>query len=317
MSDDRLQRLIAALDNPQTRDQAIHQLSKSDDPAAVAALGRLIRSGDGGDAMAYLGRRAAVEALVQIGGDAAIPHIIVALEDDHAAVRMAAAHTLAGLPSSQDAIQALVDRLDDENADVREATVTALGRLQADVATALIPHLADSEDSVRDATTTALSALGAVAFDDLLAALDDANSTIRGGAADLLGELGDDRAREKLMVAFREDSSRWVRSRADAALGKLPGGKPDIALKDDPERNIPTPKDALDHIRKQRADWSKLLGRDRDEDDAPDPDPDDMTADDIRAMLDQLDVRLINGEISEATYHRLVERWQNRLDALD
>ncbi len=41
-----------------------------------------------------------------------------------------------------------------------------------------------------------------------------------------------------------------------------------------------------------------------------------QTREEIQALLDNLDVRLANGEISEEAYKRLVEKWQARLDAM-
>jgi len=41
-----------------------------------------------------------------------------------------------------------------------------------------------------------------------------------------------------------------------------------------------------------------------------------QTKEEIEAMIDSLDVKLMNGEISEATYQRLLEKWQARLKAL-
>lgn len=40
------------------------------------------------------------------------------------------------------------------------------------------------------------------------------------------------------------------------------------------------------------------------------------TKDEIQVFLDQLDARLMNGEISEAVYNRLLEKWQAKLDEL-
>jgi membrane protease subunit (stomatin/prohibitin family) len=47
---------------------------------------------------------------------------------------------------------------------------------------------------------------------------------------------------------------------------------------------------------------------------APSANP--QTKAEILALLDSLDLRLANGEISEAAYNRLVEKWQARLQAL-
>jgi membrane protease subunit (stomatin/prohibitin family) len=40
------------------------------------------------------------------------------------------------------------------------------------------------------------------------------------------------------------------------------------------------------------------------------------TPDEIQALLDNLDMRLANGEISEKAYERLVKKWQDKLDEL-
>ncbi|MCA9904261.1 MAG: hypothetical protein KC547_10410, partial [Anaerolineae bacterium] len=37
----------------------------------------------------------------------------------------------------------------------------------------------------------------------------------------------------------------------------------------------------------------------------------------VQAMLDSLDMKLANGEISEAVYNRLVEKWQQRLSEME
>jgi membrane protease subunit (stomatin/prohibitin family) len=41
-----------------------------------------------------------------------------------------------------------------------------------------------------------------------------------------------------------------------------------------------------------------------------------QTKEEIEAMIDSLDVKLMNGEITEATYQRLLEKWQARLKEL-
>ncbi len=41
-----------------------------------------------------------------------------------------------------------------------------------------------------------------------------------------------------------------------------------------------------------------------------------QTREEIQAMLDSLDIRFANGEISEAAYNRLVEKWTKRLEEL-
>lgn len=41
-----------------------------------------------------------------------------------------------------------------------------------------------------------------------------------------------------------------------------------------------------------------------------------QTKADIQALLDSLDAQLVSGKISEATYNRLIEKWQKRLDEM-
>lgn len=328
MTDNTIETLIAALEDPARRETAIQKLGASQDPRAIPALQQLITHGSRGDAMAYRARRDAARALGQIGHADALRPLSIALEDEHTAVRTAAAKALArlGLP---DAAPLLADALNDEAVDVRGAAATALGLLVRDhqvSARPLFPALTDSDDTVRRAAFNGIAAAEAAAFADLLDALKHPNSTIRGAAADLLGRLADERAREALRSAQYDDESRWVRSRAEAALKMLPQEEFEYpTVKRDGgegDRGIPVPKNAVEHIRQQQADWSGLLGGQPAPPAEPAPPaspaaaPDEMSADDIRALLDQLDMRLLNGEISEMTYERLVARWEDRLDRL-
>jgi hypothetical protein len=41
-----------------------------------------------------------------------------------------------------------------------------------------------------------------------------------------------------------------------------------------------------------------------------------QTKAEVEALIDQLDARFARGEISEAAYNRLVEKWQKRLDEM-
>jgi membrane protease subunit (stomatin/prohibitin family) len=41
-----------------------------------------------------------------------------------------------------------------------------------------------------------------------------------------------------------------------------------------------------------------------------------QTREEVEAMIDSLDMRFANGEISEAAYNRLVEKWQSKLDSM-
>jgi hypothetical protein len=41
-----------------------------------------------------------------------------------------------------------------------------------------------------------------------------------------------------------------------------------------------------------------------------------QTKEEIQALIDNLDMKLASGEISEAVYNRLVAKWQERLDSM-
>lgn len=182
-----------------------------------------------------------------------------------------------------------------------------------------IKQLAAPDDAHRQQARDYLRAHGEAALPLLLAGLKHGDSTIRGGCADLLGEIGAAEAREPLIDLLRRDHSRWVRSRAKSALMSLGGVPDDVAFGGFDDR-IPPPADTLNMIRGQQP---ERLTAPSAKSDAPPPSAppaesggDDYTPQKIQALLDQLDVRLIKGEISEATYNRLTERWESRLAAL-
>ena len=308
MTDDRFSTLITALDHPETREDAIHELGVLGDPRAVDALSAILMSPDTDDAFAYRARKLAAEALGAIGDVTALPVLLAALEEDvSSSVKTSAARTL-GILADERATAILIAAFRDDNSDVRSAAAIALGQIAEKYEielTPLIGLLADTEDAVRDTTAQVLTDLGEKVVPALITALTDSNSTIRGAAANLLGELQDERAREVLRRASYKDTSQWVRSRAKWALEQLPPDEfhwPDIKrdqLAPDP------PKETLNVMRSQAPEWPSL--------DPDSSDSDDMTTEGIRALLDQLDVRLANGEISENIYQRLVARWEKRL----
>lgn len=333
-ADNRLTQLIDALQDRDGRNEAIKSLAALRDPRAIEALGRVLMTHDEGDAMAYRGRQLAAQALGQIGDPKALTMLLIGLEDEHSSVKVAAARAL-GQISDPKATQALVMLLDESNPDVREAVLRSIGQIgQAHTvpAAALVPALADMEDSVREVALEIMQGLGNQAIAPLIEAMTHPNSTIRGAAADLLGILEAEEARAVLHQARLDDESRWVRSRAEAALEKLPHDE-DFIYKRADGLGIDSPKDVIEKIRRQKADWSNLLNSKKPEPPTmpnffqqmqqqapppvPPPSPEDMTADNIRDLLDQLDVRLVNGDISEATYKRLLDRWQKRLDEIE
>lgn len=271
-------------------------------------------------------RRNAITEIAALDTPAVVPVLVDTLADPSPDVRAAAAEALAGL-----AVHHPVD-------------VLPLTKL-----------LADSADRVREATAHALTAVGSAAVPELLHVLaDDSSSTVRGAAADILGDIADTQTVEPLQTAYSADHSMWVRSRAHLALGKLgvqlppptpptPSARPGPTIRDTNTilkagGTIEPPPDPIELIRQQtQIQWPSLNNRpsvgegsmldaaremyepptpQQPSEPSPAAKPSTPTAADIQAMLDQLDVRLATGEISEATYKRLVTRWEARLNAL-
>lgn len=311
-NDNRLDSLLAHLENPAHRDEAIKSLGMMKATEAVEPLCRILLNRQEDHGLAYLSRKYAAEALGNIGDTRAVTRLTYALEDDHSAsVQISAAFALGQL-NHADALPALEHALQARNIEVQIAAVQVMGRMSAshDVpVAAMIDLLADHDDPVRDATTGVLREMGAKAVDALIEALKDTNSTLRGAAANLLGEIKDERAREPLREIVYDDESRWVRSRAEWALAQLP--KLDaFSSTVDREGNVkPSPiVSALERVRSQvQPPPPRSAGNSTTELDA-------ITPERIQTMLDSLDVRLANGEISEETYRKLVKRWQDRLE---
>jgi HEAT repeat protein len=319
MSEDRLEVLLIALDEPKQREATIRELGKLKNPRAIPKLGRILTENTG-DPLAYRVKQAAAEALGDINDPAALPYLVDALHESPTSVQVNIIAALGRLGDPR-SIQALFAALEDDNASVRIIAAEALASLtQAhDVDVVPLVHLlADTEDSVRKAAQAALIQIGVRAVDELLIALKHNNSTVRGAAADILGALQIEDTRQPLTECYYHDQSKWVRSRARAALEQFPGGftprtseaNPGLPRRDGPK--IVPPKNAIDVIRTNAPPaWPSLRPKPTPH---PDDDDDDFTPAQIRAMLDQLDARLAEGEISEATYKKLYARWQARLD---
>lgn len=337
MAIDRTARLLNIAQNGDDADlrlNAIEQLGDAQYKGNTDVLNALVKIMQGRDdhAMAYKERRAALEALAAIGDTNAVKFIIYALEDDSTPVKVAAANTL-GTLGTEEAIQPLLGITKDSNEDVRSAAISALGKIGTSFPVsveALIPLLADPDDAVRGMVRDLIEAMNPSAtIGFLLTALQDPNSTIRGAVVEILGDLKDERARASLQKSYEDDQSEWVRSRAKWALDQLP--KPDFPFQTKAKLAPPPPLDTLTIMRANKPQWPSLDGNPlKDVDDiqrereaqqaqatpASSTSPQEMSHDQIQEMIDQLDMRLINGEITEATYKSLVARWESRLQAL-
>ncbi len=255
------------------------------------------------DYRSYKVRAAAARTLGAIGGDGAISALQLGLEDEHERVQIAAIEQLAALVGAgmRDRFVAL---LEDDSASVRMTCLEKLAQITTPAVdrpyVEIIERLADREDSVRDVARRVLSQSGEFAVPPLIDALGDTNSTIRGAVADLLGESGDERARNPLRKVATNDDSSWVKSRADMALDTLPKEQ---FVQPKVKRDVPE-AGTLGTMRSEAPKWSRHGASEN------------MTIEQIQAMLDSLDLRLMNGEISEALYQKLLVRWQARLNEI-
>jgi HEAT repeat protein/CHAT domain-containing protein len=166
-------------------------------------------------------RRAAAEALGQLGDPRAVEPLIALLEDEDSLVRTATTVALGNLVDPR-AVKPLVVRLEDEDSKVRWAAVEALG--EHDDRRTVEPLVARLEDEEWVIRRTAAEALGKLrdprAVEPLLARLEDEDSDVRRAAIKALGEIGDPRAM-KMLLARLKDEDDSVRSAAIGALGGL------------------------------------------------------------------------------------------------
>jgi len=215
-------------------------LSEAPNAEARLTLLRALGASWGWSEVAGLGdtdsglRRAAAEALGQLGDVCAVEPLLAALLDEDSWVRSTAISGLRQLRNAG-ALEQLIVALKNEGSFVRQAAATALGALRDTRAVEpLIAALKDKDRSVVSAALTALGQLGdARVVEPLIAALE--GPPVYVAAAESLGRLGDARAVEPLIAALKHEDYE-VRSAAATALGQLGDVRavePTIAALDD------------------------------------------------------------------------------------
>jgi hypothetical protein len=124
---------------------------------------------------------------------------------------------------SKEAVDPLLDRLDDRSDDVRHTAVESLGRLEATEAVA--PILASVADGrvARPAASRALLAIGRPALPSILEAAESEDVGTRRLAVELLARLGSPGEAQFLLDSLG-DPSRDVRAKASRGLGRLADG---------------------------------------------------------------------------------------------
>ncbi len=163
-------------------------------------------------------RSAAVTALGKQGERAPLDILINALDDSSMDVLQSVIKVLA---KQKVALKNFLQRINNGNAIMRSAAVTALGeqgeRAPLDI---LINALQDKDSDVRRAAVTALGKQGERApLDILINALQDKDSDVRRAAVTALGKQGE-RAPLDILINALQDEAYNVRSAAVTALGE-------------------------------------------------------------------------------------------------
>lgn len=161
-------------------------------------------------------------SLMQLG-DYAIDALVDLLQDDDANVRHHAAHTL-GKIGNPVVIDALVNVLNDSSDTVVHKTVYALGQIgDARAVEGLVTILGHPNADVQTNLVKALTAFGTTSIPHLIAQLGHQNWAVREQAVDILGQIQDETVIPLLQQALY-DSDWRVRLSAVNAIGHF-GGK--------------------------------------------------------------------------------------------
>ena len=187
-------------------------------------------------------KQAAAESLGKIGGQVALSKLSDLLKSKDPEERMMAARGLPGAAGGQAATDLLTALKSETDADLLKAQIIfALGNAGRDlgnmqkqsIATELILQMENNNDAVHRAAINALGKLRLKsATEPLLKQLHKWHSG--DPAADIvraLGEIGDERAVDLVVVMLEVHVKSGVRSEAAIALGKIGGAKAMTALK--------------------------------------------------------------------------------------
>jgi HEAT repeat protein len=195
--------------------------------SAAYALGRIeeAKETEAGEAVKELltdanesVRAAAARSLGLLGVTEAVPLLIERLHDVPA-VRANASSALAMF--GDEAIPALAEALQDEDADVRAAAAEALGASKsADAVTPLIDALSDEAESVRLPVARGLARLGDLAVPILVERLADEETGMQIALSAILGQIGNQDAVPALYPLLGHENET-VRLTAAAALQNL------------------------------------------------------------------------------------------------
>ncbi|HCU37582.1 MAG TPA: hypothetical protein DGT21_19765 [Armatimonadetes bacterium] len=185
-------------------------------------------------------RKWAAEALGDIGDRSVALELVKRLTDQNIEVQRAAVTALGELKNKR-TIEPLVEVLDTDNVELAKAAAEALGKIRSSIAIEpLIRALSSPSVDVQRAAAESLKAVGPECVPPLLIELQSRDYIVRRWVVEILGEIGDDDARDGLINALSDENSRVVHYAA-IALGKI--GKPSairylVELLDHPEKDV-------------------------------------------------------------------------------
>lgn len=233
-------------DHPRVRHAAANALGSIGTDQSLAPLIDLLEDGDPSV------RRIAAGALGKASNARPVEPLVYVLADDNEAVRKAAVYSViellsnvptdrshevrdrvvAELQAADDAtvIEPLVEILSEGQQDrQRRNAAWILGRVAdqdaADAIDALASALADADDMTAQFAATSLGTVGGPTVESALLdqLAESAPEAVRAKAAFVLGQVGGNRARERL-EELTDDDSAAVRKQAFAAVSKLQAG---------------------------------------------------------------------------------------------
>ena len=180
-------------------------------------------------------RRLAVERLLELPSESAIPRLVECLGDASWRVRKAVVERIVACSDSGEIVGALIDALSDgDNTGRRNSAVEALVACGPRVVTRLVDALASDDVDVRKLLVDAIAGIGDVsARASMIQMLQDPDVNVRAAAADALGVLGGDEsvaALRELISAADEDT--LVRFSGLHALARLEVAVPVSELAD-------------------------------------------------------------------------------------
>jgi HEAT repeat protein len=200
------------------REEAAVALGTFRDPRAVVPLVSLLRDTD------RAVREAAISALTAIG-EPSVPALGLCLSDPQPGVQEAASSVLASIADGR-VLAPLITALVNRDWIVRMHAAKALGKIKdSDAIEPLIPLLQDKVKAVREEATAALAAIGDEALPSLVEALNQSEWLVRLHAVEALGKMRSPEAVEPLLSALFNDHDQAVREDVVRALGQVGDGR--------------------------------------------------------------------------------------------